>query len=439
MAMKIASASIKLNNIRSYIAANVDLQLTQCSAPRLYIQGPPGAGKSMIMEEICRENGWGLKCQYISNCALEYLTGLPCKVEHGKTVEWSKPAILNTDNLDYCPPNYEKGKTPVIILFDDFHLCDRVMQKYMFQLLTYKGLNDYRLDDNIAIVLAGNRITDKAGAMPIPAPVCNRMLFVEVEVDTQDWLVNFAFKNNVRDDVISFIHNKGDVYLSMNPIESASWASPRAWTYLASQMDSYEKRFGKISLDVLRVMAVGEVGPEAASEFITYRELFAKWDFDKLSKRNIKELTEEFAEESKKNPTSIYAIISAAVSWMVRVYRENDYDINNETVKRTVAFTYDVLASFLIMRIKGVNPVPMVLAGVQFINLYSSSDGKQDDTKTRRLSKLFLNNLSRDRDIDYLFLEIICNIFHAKLEEEDIERIKQAKKNLNYDGKVIED
>ena len=308
----------------------------------------------------------------------------------------------------------------------------------MFQLLTYKGLNDYRLDDNVAIILAGNRITDKAGAMPIPAPVCNRMMFIEVEVDVQDWLMNFAFKNNVRDDIISFIHNKGDVYLSMNPIESASWASPRSWTFLSSQMDSYEKRFGKISLDVLRVMAVGEVGPEAASEFITYRELFAKWDFDKLCKRNINELSVEFAEESKKNPTSIYAIISAAVSWMVRIYRENDYDVNNETVKKAAEFTYDVLTSFLLMRIKGVNPVPMVLAGTKFINLYSSSDGN-NDTKTRRLSKLFLSNLSRDRDLDYLFLEIISNIFHAKLEEEDIERIKQAKKNLNYNNKVIED
>ena len=91
------------------------------------------------------------------------------------------------------------------------------------------------------------------------------------------------------------------------------------------------------------------------------------------------------------------------------------------------------------MRIKGVNPVPMVLAGTQFINLYSSSDGNNNDTKTRRLSKLFLSNLSRDRDLDYLFLEIISNIFHAKLEEEDIERIKQAKKNLSYNNKVIED
>lgn len=439
MATKITNASIKLNDVRSYIAANVDLQLIQRSAPRLYIQGPPGAGKSMIMEEICRENGWGLKCQYISNCALEYLTGLPCKVENGKTVEWSKPAILNLDNLDYCPPNYEKGKTPVIILFDDFHLCDRVMQKYMFQLLTYKGLNNYRLEDNVAIILAGNRISDKAGAMPIPAPVCNRMMFVEVEVDAKDWLTNFAFKNNVRDDVISFIHNKGDVYLSMNPVESTSWASPRAWTFLSSQMNSYEKRFGKLSLDVLRVMAVGEVGPEAASEFITYRELFAKWDFDRLSKRNIKDLSKEFETESKKNPTAIYAIISAAVAWMVKVYRDNDYNINNETVKKSVEFTYDVLTSFLLMKIKGVNPVPMVLAGTQFINMYSSSDGNGSDTKTRKLSKLFLSNLNRDRDLDYLFLEIISNIFHAKLEEEDIERIKKAKQNLQYGGSVIED
>lgn len=63
----------------------------------------------------------------------------------------------------------------------------------------------------------------------------------------------------------------------------------------------------------------------------------------------------------------------------------------------------------------------------------------QSDTKTRKLSKLFLSNLNRDRDLDYLFLEIISNIFHAKLDEEDVERIKKAKQNLQYGGSVIED
>ena len=119
----------------------------------------------------------------------------------------TKPAILDTANLDYRPDNYEEGKTPTIILFDDFHLCDRVMQRYMFQLLTYKGLNDYQLDNNVAIILAGNRISDKAGAMPIPAPVANRMMFIEVTVDVKDWMLNFAFKNNVRGDIISFLNS----------------------------------------------------------------------------------------------------------------------------------------------------------------------------------------------------------------------------------------
>lgn len=437
MSSVLNSVSVKLNDIRSYILANVDLQLSQRSAPRLYIQGPPGAGKSMIMEEICRENGWALKCQYISNCALEYLTGLPCKVEQGETVRWSKPAILDTNNLDYRPDNYVEGKTPTIILFDDFHLCDRVMQKYMFQLLTYKGLNDYHLDDNVAIILAGNRITDKAGAMPVPAPVCNRMMFVEVSVDVKDWMLNFAFKHGVRGDIISFLNDKGNVYLSMPPVESTAWASPRSWTFLSSQMDAFEKRFGgKIPLETLRVMACGEVGNEAAKDFIMYRELFAKWNFDELSKKSIKEVSVQFEEEAKKNSTAIYAIISAASAWLVRVFRENDSDIKNPNIIKACEFTYDTLASFLTMKIKGVNAAPLVLAGVQFIHMYATSNSK--DSKAVQLSRLFVQNLMKDRDVDYLFLDIISKTLRIHIAEEDREKINEIKKKINYTGKLME-
>ncbi len=437
MSVNFSNSTIKLNDVRNYIISNVDLQLSQRSAPRMYIQGPPGCGKSMIIEEICRENGWALKCQYISNCALEYLTGLPCKVAHGETVSWSKPAILNLDTLDYRPDNYIEGVTPTIILFDDFHLCDRVMQRYMFQLLTYKGLNDYQLDNNVAIILAGNRNNDKAGAMPIPAPVCNRMMFVEVGVDATDWLTNFAFKNNVRDDIMSFIHNEGEVYLSMTPIESTAWASPRSWTFLSNQMDAYEKRFHDIPLDVLKVMANGELNPEATAKFITYRELFAKWNFDELCKVNIDKLVEKFANESKKNPTAVYAIISAVVSWMIRIYRENNYDVTNATVKKTVTFAYNVITSFLTMRVHNVNPVPMVIAGMRFIYMYQNLSGIQGK-QASALSKLFIAEMQNEREIDYIFLELIANIFKVKLSDTDIKKINDAKKNLKYNGQVIE-
>ena len=51
------SAAIKLNDIKKYITANVGLQLKQKAAPRLYMVGAPGCGKSDIMRQICQENG----------------------------------------------------------------------------------------------------------------------------------------------------------------------------------------------------------------------------------------------------------------------------------------------------------------------------------------------------------------------------------------------
>ena len=135
------SAAIKLNDIKKYITANVSLQLKQKAAPRLYMVGAPGCGKSDIMRQICQENNWGLVVRYVSNMSIEQMTGLPVKPEHGEVTSWSMPELFNFSNIEYEPEGYEPGKTPTVLLLDDFHLCDRMMQKYMFQLLTYMGLN----------------------------------------------------------------------------------------------------------------------------------------------------------------------------------------------------------------------------------------------------------------------------------------------------------
>ena len=188
------SAVIKLNDVKKYITANVNLQLKQRAAARLYMIGAPGCGKSDIVREICQENKWGLAVRYISNMSIEQMTGLPVKPTEGEVATWSVPELFNFNNIEYKPEGYQIGKTPTVLLLDDFHLCDRTMQRYMFQLLTYMGLNGYHLPANTAIILAGNRNNDKAGAMPIPAPVCNRMMFIEVTSEAEDWLKNFALK-----------------------------------------------------------------------------------------------------------------------------------------------------------------------------------------------------------------------------------------------------
>ena len=443
MASTMSATSVKLNNIKAFVKANVQLQCKQAFAPRLAIQGAPGTGKSDIIREICEENGWCLNVKYISNMSLEQITGLPAKVENGSTAIWTKPELFNFDNPEYAPGKYlnatdskVKDETVKVLLIDDFHLADRMIQKYLFQLLTYKSLNGYKLPPNTAILLAGNRNTDKACANTIPAPVCNRMIFVEVHSDVEDWLLNFAFKHGVRTDITSYLHQYGDARLSCEPLESAAWASPRSWTYLSYQMDQHEAMFGSISMDDLKVMASGLIGTENAIKFIEYRELFAKWNFDNMIQLPFNKVIKSFEKEVNNNPSEVYAIINSAVSWLLATYRNKEFDIKNHEVITAAEFVYKIL-TFLItfkneksMR----NVRPLIAAGLKFIHVFQNSVSEFQKSKNSDLFDMFCNLIAKEStDTDWIFYDLILSVFDIdNRDEEELERIKEAKKNLGY-------
>lgn len=432
---------INLNAVKDYVKANVHLQCAQLYAPRLAIQGAPGTGKSDIIREICEENGWTLSVKYLSNMSLEQITGIPCKVESGSTAIWSKPELFNFDIPEYATPAYLNGdqkvkdETVKVLLIDDFHLADRIMQRYLFQLLTYKSLNGYHLPPNTAILLAGNRNTDKALANPIPAPVCNRLMFIEVKSDSKDWLNNFAFKHAIREDITSFIYNRGDVCLSSEPLESGAWASPRAWTYLSYQMDSYEKMFGSLNIMQLKTMAAGLIGPEMAGKFIEYRELFAKWNFDKLYASGIKAACAQFKTECENNSTNVYAIISAACSWVLTVYRDNKFDVENEKVKNAVKFVYDTFIYLMLFPDSKIrrNTRPLITAGTKYLHMFQEAVGKNTKNNAKTILYAFLQCLKAERDCDFIFYEVLCMIFDLRMDDSDKKKVEEAKKSLKYE------
>ena len=441
MSGKMNFHAVNLNNIKNYVKSNVALQCNVLHAPRLAIQGAPGTGKSDIIREICEENNWVLSVKYLSNMSLEQITGIPCKVEQGSTAVWTKPELFNFDFPEYAPENYfmadenQKNSFVKVLLIDDFHLADRIMQRYLFQLLTYKSLNGYRLPENTAILLAGNRNTDKALANPIPAPVCNRLMFMEVKSESKDWLENFAFKHGVRGDITSFLYNHGDLCLSQEPLESGAWASPRAWTYLSEQMDAHEKMFGGLNVTELKQMAVGLVGPEMAAKFIEYRELFAKYDFEKLFAKGIKEAKKFIQPELKRNVTDTYSVLSAASAWLVNVYKDNNYDITNKTVSDAIKFVYDIYMFLLLFPDDMVrrNVRPLVTAGTKYLQMYQKSiESTLKGKNVKTILNGFMQCMKDENDCDYIFYELLATVFEMRLTEEEQKEIAAAKERLSY-------
>lgn len=433
MSREMNSNAIKLNDVKAYVKSNVMLQVAQLAAPRLAIQGAPGCGKSDLMRQICEENGWILSVKYLSNMSLEQITGLPCKVENGSTAIWTKPELFNFSNPEYTPANANEN-TIKILLIDDFHLADRIMQKYLFQLLTYKSLNGYSLPKNTAIILAGNRNIDKAGANPIPAPVCNRMMFVEVKADAEDWLKNFAMKQGVREDICTYIMNNSEGRLNSEPIETAAWASPRSWTYLSYQMDAYEKSMGKIDIENLKIMATGLIGAENAAKFIEYHELFAKWNFDKLFSMSLKNATAEFAKEIKRNPTDAYAIISSGVAWVIEKYKRANFNAKDADIVKSVDFLYDTMTWLLTYKEAAArrNIRPLIAAGCKFLYMYQVAMEQNHGKTATSLLSLIFNKMKQERDVDWLFYELIANVIDYKLDADDQKKIAKAKENLAF-------
>lgn len=409
--------SIPLNDIKPYVEANAMLQLFNNQkglvSPKLFIQGKPGIGKSDIVKEFCKEHGFGLVVKYMSNMLYEMMTGLPIAdtLKVGSEAQWSKPNLFSFTNFAYLPSEepFDKDKTPIVLLIDDVHLCDKNIQKFLFQLLTYRSINDYTLPCNVILILAGNRIIDKAGAHPIPAPICNRLIFMDVTCSVDDWIQNFALHYGIRDDIITFVKHYEQDVLSGEPTESAPWPSPRSWTFLSDQLTMFEKiRNRSLNVEELKIMCNGLIGCNVSNTFIAYCKLFSKWNYDELIKWKIEDVYKYFDQEissdgQENNPIVIYSIINSVTSYMIRVYKSNDHQMNDQ-VKKVVQFTYKVYTHFLDEKYN--QSKTFIISGMKYI-----LDIKNNVKDVLNLTDYFIDQLTGGTEKDNQMFKLLSSIF----------------------------
>jgi hypothetical protein len=332
---------LKLQQIRSHIVSNVELQIIRSKngqqSPTLWISGPPGLGKSEFMQQICEEKGWGLSICYLSQMTIDMMSGMPMiKVtgedeDEQKFVPWSIPEVFNFSEMKVQPApkrkpveSSEEGEivvstedehegggeeiiemlnnmvgsqqgneeykamatkamedVPIILFLDDAHLPERSIQKYMFQMLGEKTIHKHTMPPNVAVILAGNRSEDKAGFQQILAPIANRIRWIDVDYDLDAWVNNYAIPKGIRLDVVSFLQHDQQ-HFSAKPLESGAWASPRSWTYAALELDMFEHANGGVSTEDAYQIVKGCVGQGPATAFIEYRQLLMQWEAHKI-------------------------------------------------------------------------------------------------------------------------------------------------------------
>jgi len=230
----------------------------------LFLWGPPGIGKSELVEGIANELGGLMIDLRLGQMEPTDIRGIPYYNNDNGVMDWAPPVEL--------PDEETASQYPLVVLFlDELNSAPPSVQSAAYQLILNRRIGKYHLPKNVVMVAAGNRESDKGVTFRMPTPLANRFLHQEMKVDFasyQDW----AVKNKIHKDVVGYLSfAKQDLYDFDAKSASRAFATPRTWTFVSQLLDDDDG-----DNDTLTNLIAGTVGEGLAVKFMAHRKVSSK-------------------------------------------------------------------------------------------------------------------------------------------------------------------
>lgn len=229
----------------------------------VFIWGPPGVGKSEIVESITQEmNGYMIDLR-LALMEPTDLRGIPHFNDVTGKMEWAEPSDLPDEELAAQFNN-------IVLFLDEMNQAPQSVQAAAYQLILNRRLGSYKLPDNVVIVAAGNRESDRGVAYRMPSPLANRFVHLEIVVDFEDWQT-WALENSIDAEVVGYLTaNKMDLFNFDPKTASRAFATPRSWAFVSDLLPREDE---SISNDRLHDLIAGTVGDGVATKFMAHRSM----------------------------------------------------------------------------------------------------------------------------------------------------------------------
>src|SRR3954452_14708650 len=218
---------------------------------------PPGVGKSDVVRQAAADAGLPCKSLLGTQIAPEDVSGVPRIV--GERSVFCPPRVLLPENPE-----------PFCLFLDELPACTPDVQKAFYSLLLERRLGEHALPQGTWVVAAGNRMEDRALVRAMSSALINRVIILNVRVDTKEWLT-WAGSNGVRSDVRSFITFMPEALMRPVPAVPVPFSTPRAWASLSQALDMAEAA-GIMDRSIRRALAFGRLSPEDAAVFCAMAE-----------------------------------------------------------------------------------------------------------------------------------------------------------------------
>lgn len=272
--------TVKLSEVEKYLTHHFNHKRP------VMVWGPPGIGKSELIEGIKNNyknpapgtRGKGRRTEedgsvthFVKNALVDVrlplweptdIKGIPYYNSTENNMTWAPPAELPSEKF---AAQYDT----VILFLDELNGAAPAVQAAAYQLILNRRVGTYRLPDNVVMVAAGNRETDKGVTYRMPKPLANRFVHYEIRVSFDDWVI-WATDNGISPDVVGYLtYKKKDLYAFDPKSNDRSFPTPRSWSFVSELLQDA----GAFSNEEITDMVSGAVGEGAAIQFNAHREI----------------------------------------------------------------------------------------------------------------------------------------------------------------------
>ena len=246
--------------------------------PMLLI-GPPGIGKTQIMEQVAQECQIGLVAYTITHHTRQSAVGLPF-IEHkmygGK--EYAVTEYTMSEIVASVYDRIEKSGLPEGILFiDEINCVSETLAPTMLQFLQGKAFGNHKIPEGWIIVAAGNPPEYNKSVREFDIVTMDRIRRIDVEPDLPVWK-EYAKTAGVHPSILSYLNVRPQNFCQIETtVDGKRFVTPRGWEDLSELIWIYEKQDRKMDREL-----VGEYiqFPKIAKDFANYLELYYKYRDD---------------------------------------------------------------------------------------------------------------------------------------------------------------
>ena len=246
--------------------------------PMLLI-GPPGIGKTQIMEQVAQECQIGLVAYTITHHTRQSAVGLPF-IEHkmygGK--EYAVTEYTMSEIVASVYDRIEKSGMPEGILFiDEINCVSETLAPTMLQFLQGKAFGNHKIPEGWIIVAAGNPPEYNKSVREFDIVTMDRIRRIDVEPDLPVWK-EYAKTAGVHPSILSYLNVRPQNFCQIETtVDGKRFVTPRGWEDLSELIWIYEKQERKMDREL-----VGEYiqFPKIAKDFANYLELYYKYRDD---------------------------------------------------------------------------------------------------------------------------------------------------------------